>query len=83
MAGRHGADAPLGGPGGFGSDDPIGVYELADGREAWVTWLYDTGTHAHVVVWIPGDEPPRVVEHVVRANASVERAEKILRELES
>jgi hypothetical protein len=82
---------PLGGPqrmrpssgrGGFGFADPIGAHELADGREAWVCWLLDTQTHCHVVVWIPGDEPPRVVEHVARVNAAVE-SEKILQELES
>lgn len=66
----------------FGLADPIGVYPLADGRQAYVCWLHDTGQHCHVVVWIPGDEPPRVVEHVVRAVASVE-SEKILKELES
>jgi|tagenome__1003787_1003787.scaffolds.fasta_scaffold20948651_3 hypothetical protein len=66
----------------FGCADPIGVFTLADGREAYVTWLHDTGQHCHVVVWIPGHEPPRVVEHVVRANAAGE-SEKILRELES
>ena len=73
---------PSSGRGGFGIDDPIAAHVLTDGREAWVTWLHDTGTHCHVVVWIPGDEPPRVVEHVARVNAAVE-SEKILRELES
>ena len=66
----------------FGFADPIGVYPLADDRQAWVTWLHDTGTHVHVVVWIPGDEAPRVVEHIARVNASVE-SEKILQQLES
>ena len=70
------------GRGGFGYPDPIGAYLLSDNRVAWVTWLHDTGTHCHVVVWIPGDEPPRVVEHVARVNAAVE-SENILRELES
>jgi hypothetical protein len=40
------------GRGGFGVADPIGAHPLADGREAWVTWLHDSGTHCHVVVWI-------------------------------
>src|SRR4051812_27222527 len=66
----------------FGYADPIGVYPLADGRQAWVTWLYDTATHDHVIVWIPGDVAPGVVEHVARVSASVE-SEKILKELES
>ena len=68
--------------GDFGLADPIGKHPLSDGREAWVTWLHDTGTHCHVVVWIPGAERPRIVEHVARVNAARE-SEKILKDLEA
>ena len=66
----------------LGSADPIGIRVLDDGREAWMVWLPHTQTHAHVVVWIPGDTDFKTVENVVRVNAAGV-TEKLLQELES
>lgn len=55
---------------------------LADGRTARVAWLYDTQTHVHVIVWVPGEGAVGVVEHVPRFHAGRE-SETLLKALES
>lgn len=59
-----------------------GRHHLADGRTARVAWLYDTQTHVHVIVWVPGEGAVSVVEHVPRFHAGRE-SEALLKALES
>jgi len=66
----------------------VGVYELADGREAHVTWLHNGQTTVDVVVWIPGESQPshqterRMMDNVYRIHAA-RVSERFLVELES
>src|SRR5689334_15190024 len=72
------ASQPLGDPKGMrpSTDRPeipqglIGVHPLADGRDAWCTWLPHSQTHVHVVVWVPGDTDFETVENIARVNAA-------------
>jgi hypothetical protein len=69
---------------GFTYDDPIGEYQLSNGRTIQVVWLAINQTHDNIVAWEIGANPApmKTVDNVVRVQCAP-ATEKLLEEFES